>query len=116
MENWGYRSREVRERISVVVAYDSDFDLVEELLADAASSTDRVLDDPAPAVRIVDFTSAGVQHELRFWIEDPEKGRANVKSIVYRKILDAFRLRRIEMPAPGLTLIEQRVPEEPPVD
>lgn len=104
VENWGYGNTHVRESVTVNVAYDSDLDLVEKLLIDAAASTDRVLKDPAPGVRIVDLAPAGITHELRFWIADPEAGRANVKHVVYRSFLDSFAEHDIRLPSPGVEI------------
>lgn len=102
VENWGFGSHDVRERIVVEVAMDSDLDLVEDLLVRAAASAPRVLTDPAPAVRITDLTPSGIKHELRFWIADPERGRANVKHLVYRDFLRSFAENGIRMPSPGV--------------
>lgn len=73
VENWGYRSKQVREHLAVDVAYDSDLDLVERLLLGAAAATDRVLTEPAPVVRITDLVGTGIRNELRFWITTPRR-------------------------------------------
>lgn len=57
---------------------------------EAATEQERVLTEPAPRVRITGVSDNGVDHELRFWITDPDHGLGNVRSATYRSLLDKF--------------------------
>ncbi|MFB6137698.1 MAG: mechanosensitive ion channel family protein [Halobacteriaceae archaeon] len=57
----------------LTVAYGEDTDEVAALLTGAAAADDRVLDDPAPRVNVVDLSPSGVQVSVRFWIGDPSQ-------------------------------------------
>jgi small-conductance mechanosensitive channel len=84
----------------VAVGYDSDPDQVLALLADAAMRTQRVLADPPPTARLMNFGADGLEFRLFFWIDDPQNGQANVRSDVNLKILRALREASIDIPYP----------------
>jgi small-conductance mechanosensitive channel len=102
VENWSYSSREVRVRMRIPVGYDADLRLVQRLIVDVARANPRVLDDPEPMVWITAFGERAVDHELRFWIDDPESGLGNVQGEVFLAIWDAFKAAGIAIPAPRL--------------
>jgi small-conductance mechanosensitive channel len=84
----------------VAVGYDSDVDLVQELLVDAAIRTQRVLADPPPSCRLAAFGADGLEFRVLFWIDDPQNGQLNVRSDVNLRILKALREAKIEIPFP----------------
>ncbi|MHA7819147.1 MAG: mechanosensitive ion channel family protein [Erythrobacter sp.] len=98
--NWSYSSRDVRVKAPVGVSYDSDLELVRDLLYKAVEDTDRVLKRPKPRVNIMEFGDNSVNFELRFWIQDPEEGIANIRSDVYMRIWQLFKDHDIEIPFP----------------
>lgn len=98
--NWSYSSRDVRVKAPVGVSYDSDLELVTELLYRAADETPRVLRRPKPRVNVMEFGDNSVNFELRFWIEDPEEGLANIRSDVYMRIWRLFKENEVEIPFP----------------
>jgi small-conductance mechanosensitive channel len=98
--NWSYSSKDVRVKAPVGVSYDSDLDLVSELLYKAAEDTPRVLERPSPRVNLMGFGDNSVDFELRFWIRDPEEGIANIRSDVYLRIWRLFKENEIEIPYP----------------
>ncbi len=98
--NWSYSSREVRVRAPVGVSYDSDLDLVTELLYKAVDDTERVLKHPKPRVNLMGFGDNSVDFELRFWIQDPEQGLANIRSNVYMRVWQLFKQNDVEIPFP----------------
>jgi small-conductance mechanosensitive channel len=85
---------------SVSVGYDSDVDLVQELLVDAAIRTQRVLADPPPSCRLAAFGADGLEFRVLFWIDDPQNGQLNVRSDVNLRILKALREAKIDIPYP----------------
>ena len=56
------------------------------LLRGRAAAIARVLHDPAPVSRLMQFGDSGIDLELRFWIADPQEGVNNVRSDVNRAI------------------------------
>ena len=98
--NWSFSTTLLRIKIRVGVAYDSDVHKVMELMTAAARSIDRVLDDPQPACRLINFGDSSIDMELRIWIRDPENGVTNVSSAVRVAIWDAFKANGIGIPFP----------------
>ncbi len=98
--NWSYSSRDVRVKAPVGVSYDSDLDLVTELLYKAVDDTPRILKSPKPRVNIMAFGDSSVDFEVRFWITDPEAGMANIRSDVYARIWRLFHENGIQIPFP----------------
>ncbi|MFU7527750.1 mechanosensitive ion channel family protein [Qipengyuania sp. ASV99] len=98
--NWSYSSRDVRVKAPVGVSYDSDLELVTRLLYQSVADTKRVLKNPKPRVNIMEFGDNSVNFEVRFWIQDPEGGIANIRSDVYMRIWQLFKEHEIEIPFP----------------
>ena len=100
VENWSYTDRNVRVRIPVRVAYDCDLKLAQELMAQAAKDSPRVLDTPQTNVRLTAFGDNGVEHEILVWISDPEDGVGNVRSDVLNRLWFLFKDGGIKIPFP----------------
>lgn len=98
--NWSYSSKDVRVKAPVGVSYDSDLDLVTKLLYQAVDETDRILARPPPRVNIMEFGDNSVNFEIRFWIQDPEGGLANIRSDVYMRVWQLFKEHDVEIPFP----------------
>lgn len=100
VENWSYTDRNVRVRIPVSVAYDSDLPLAQELMLRAAAESPRVLDSPKSNVWLTKFGDSGIEHELLVWINDPESGVGNVRSDVLNRLWVLFKDHGIIVPYP----------------
>jgi small-conductance mechanosensitive channel len=98
--NWSFSNRRVRRRLKTGISYDSDVELAMSLCIEAALETERVLQDPRPNCLLVGFGDSSVDLELRFWIEDPEQGVANVSSLVLLAVWHKFKEKGIEIPFP----------------
>jgi small-conductance mechanosensitive channel len=98
--NWRYSDRNVRLKIPVSISYDNDPEQAMQILLDCASANARVLADPAPAARLMNFGDSGIALELRVWIQDPEAGLANVQSDINVAIWRAFKAAGIVIPYP----------------
>lgn len=107
VENLSLADPKVWQSTNVSVGYDSDVDLVSRLLLEAASSHDRVLVDPAPAVVLMAFGADGLEFRLGYWIGDPEKGSDNLRSLINLDILRLLREHKIDIPFPQ-RVIHQR--------
>ena len=95
-----YADKQLRLAVKVSVAYSTAIEPVLELLAEIASRHPRVLKEPPPNAIVTALGDNGIELELGFWIEDPEKGRQNLCSEISVAILSDFRTRRIEIPYP----------------
>lgn len=98
--NWSYTDRNVRLKIPVSISYDNDPEQALALLMQAAAANPRVLADPAPATRLMNFGDNGIELELRVWIQDPEAGLAIVRSDINLAIWRAFKDAGIVIPYP----------------
>ena len=100
VENWSYSSRDVRVRMRVPVAYDCDLRAAQAIMVDVAKANPRILADPEPVVWITAFGERAVEHELRYWISDPEAGLGNIQGEVFLGIWDRFKDAGIRIPYP----------------
>ncbi|MBO6813873.1 MAG: mechanosensitive ion channel [Rhizobiaceae bacterium] len=111
--NWTHTNKAVRRKLPVGVSYDTDVERAIELCIEAAAATSRVLKVPGPVCLVRGFGDSSVDLELRFWINDPEGGVANVSSLVYLEIWRRFQAENIEIPFPQRDLnIRSSVPFE----
>jgi small-conductance mechanosensitive channel len=56
--------------------------------------------DPAPHALVLALADSGIELEVGFWIDDPEKGRQNLNSEIIVWILGEFAARGIQIPFP----------------
>ena len=98
--NWSYTDSNVRMKIPVQVSYSDDPEQGMALMLEVARKTKRVLQDPEPACRLIEFGDNGITLELRVWINDPQNGTANVRSDVNVGIWRAFKTAGITIPFP----------------
>jgi small-conductance mechanosensitive channel len=98
--NWSNSDNQIRIRAPIGVSYKADIHKARQLCVEAACATNRVLKEPAPLCHLVGFGDSAVDLELRFWINDPRAGLANVKSDVLLKVWDKFKAEGIEIPYP----------------
>ena len=92
--NWSYSDRKVRLKLPVRISYRDDPELALQLLLHAVEGNPRVLQEPAPVPRLMQFSDHGMDLELRFWIADPQNGVNNVRSEVNRAHLAPVPRRR----------------------
>ena len=100
VENWSYSQDLLRLRKLVGIHYKSDLHKARALCLEAADEIPRILKDPKPACLVKDFGESSVDLEMRFWINDPMNGRANVTSDLLTLIWDKFHDNGIEIPYP----------------
>lgn len=100
VENWSYSNNLIRLRTPIGISYGSDVRKAMALCLAAAAATGRVLKHPEPVCLLTGFGDSSVDLELRFWINDPASGTANVRSAVLLNVWDRFREHGIEIPFP----------------
>ncbi len=98
--NWSYSNDLVRLKVPFGIGYQSDVHLAIRLALEAAASVPRVLETPKPVCFLTGFGDSSVDLELRFWVNDPREGTANVQSAVRLKLWDAYHEAGIEFPFP----------------
>jgi len=98
--NWKYSGNEVRFKIPVRVAYGSDAAKVEAALLAIAAEDEDVLEQPAPAVRLLEFGDNGVHFELRAWSRSLLNRKRALISKLNVAIYQRFRSEGIEFPFP----------------
>ncbi|MEO1434429.1 MAG: mechanosensitive ion channel domain-containing protein [Bacteroidota bacterium] len=97
--NWDHRTKEMRFFVPLGVEYGTDPDLVKKMLLEVAEAHPKVMKDPPPAVRFINFNNFSLDFELWFWslelmaIED-------VKSDLNFAIEKAIKKYGIEIPFP----------------
>lgn len=100
LTNWSHTAKPIRRRVPVGVAYSADIPLAQRLCVEAAGEVLRVLAHPEPRCLMRGFGDSAIDLELRFWINDPENGVANVTSDVLLLIWEKFQAHGIEVPFP----------------
>lgn len=98
--NWSHSDRKVRFRIPVQVAYGTDVRRAARILEDVARADPDVLEDPAPAVRLLEFGESGINLELRAWSTSLIHRKGLLVSNLNFAICDAFREHGVEIPFP----------------
>lgn len=114
VENWSYSNRDVRVRMRVPVAYESDLRLAQRLMIETAKDNPRILTEPEPVVWITAFGERAVEHELRYWISDPEAGLGNIQGEVFLAVWDRFQEAGIRIPYPRQDIWVTRAPDSDP--
>ena len=114
VENWSYSSPNVRIHIPVGVSYDSDLELAQRLMIEAAMQPARVLKSPKPVVWLRAFGESSVDHEVLVWIADPEGGVGNVQSEVLNRLWVLFKENGIEIPFAQRDIRIKEWPGPPP--
>jgi small-conductance mechanosensitive channel len=110
IENLSLADPRILLSIEVGVGYDSDVDLVQKILVDAALAAPRVLRDPGPAAQLARFGANALEFSLSFWIADPSNGQGNVRSEINLRVLQEFRKAGIDIPYPQQVVHEPKGP------
>lgn len=111
VENWSYASPEVRVRMQIPVPYECDLRQAQAIIVKAATDNVRILAHPEPMVWITAFGPRAVEHELRYWIADPEAGLGNIQGAVFMEIWDRFKEAGIIIPYPRHDIHMMKTPE-----
>ena len=98
--NWSYSDNKVRLRIPVQISYDDDPEQAMEIMVKSAFANARVLTDPEPVCRLMEFADSGISLELRVWLSDPEEGVGNIRSDINLAIWRGFNEAGITIPYP----------------
>lgn len=98
--NWTYSDRHIQIKLPAQISYDNDPQQAMALMEEAARKCPRVLTDPAPVARLLEFADNGIQLELRIWLPDPEEGVGDARTEINLNIWHAFKQHNIGIPYP----------------
>ncbi|MGL6039898.1 MAG: mechanosensitive ion channel family protein [Deefgea sp.] len=98
--NNSYYERAIWIGLPIQISYSSDLEMVMSLLPTVTIGNERIMQDPAPGVMILAFADNGINLTLGFWLKDPENGQGALRSDLYLKIWQLFKLHGIEIPYP----------------
>jgi len=114
--NWSYSNPNVRLKIPVSISYGDNPEQALGLLNEAANNCNRVLTDPQPVARLMEFGDNGIELELRIWINDPQNGISNVRSDLNLAIWRSFKHAGITIPFPQRDVYVKTLPPQSKVD
>ena len=98
--NWSHTNDQVRLDVKFGVSYASDPHAVRRIALAAIEGMPRILSVPAASCHLINFGDSSLDFILRFWISDPVKGMARIRSDVRFALWDAFKREGIEIPFP----------------
>lgn len=97
--NWSQTKARARFHVVVGVAYGSDTSLVKKILLEVADKHGKVLKNPKPIVRFLDFGSSSLDFDLLFYVSDFQRVE-DIRSDLRFLIDSSFRSHGIEIPFP----------------
>ena len=98
--NWTANDRQVRISLRVGVSYNSDPNVVREVLLGIAARHADVLVEPGPEVIFSELGESSLNFELRIWTIQQVQTPHRLQSDLYFAIFETFRKEGIEMPFP----------------
>jgi small-conductance mechanosensitive channel len=98
--NWTYSNSNGRVDIELGVSYNSDLELVQKIMLEAAKAHPRCIAEPEPECFLREFGDSSVTFLLMFWVNDVYEGRYQPRSEVMLEIWKKFKEERVEIPFP----------------
>jgi len=98
--NWSYPTKSVRFNIPVGVSYDSDPEMIKQLLVEIAGSHPGVLQSQPPDVLFDSFGENTLNFILRVWTEQYLTKPGVLRSELYYEISKKFKEKGIQIPFP----------------
>lgn len=108
--NLSFGGAPLRLFVTVGVAYGTDLAKAKQLLAEAATSLDGVLAEPAPIVRMVGFGDSSIDFEVQAFTHD-FSARLDMQSDLHLRIEESLRQKGIEIPFPQRDFHVRSVPD-----
>ena len=99
VKNWTHKDRTGRIIITLGVSYNSDPQVVEDLLLELALENDLILNNPAPTVLFADFGDSALIFNMRFFIRnvsDMPITASKIRQAIWKKL----KQNNIEIPFP----------------
>lgn len=96
--NWTYSNKRGRAEICIGVSYDSNLELAQKLMLEAANEHPRTSKYPEPSCFLNKFGELAVEFLMYFWVDDVTEGRLQPRSEVMFSIWDKFHANGIKIP------------------
>ncbi|WP_283150739.1 mechanosensitive ion channel family protein [Silvimonas soli] len=103
--NQSYTDKKIWTKLAFTVGYESDMDLVLQLLVQATEGLERVVQDPKPFPYLDSFGDSAVNVSVGFWIKDPENGQGSLKSEINLRVWHLFKRHGINIPFNRLDVV-----------
>ncbi len=97
--NYTANSSDIRVRVNIGVAYNTDIPKAKQTIIGVANSAEWVKKEPAPVVVVRNFGESAIDLQLRVWISNARK-RMDTISYITDNVKDAFDKNGIEIPYP----------------
>ena len=97
--NWTHNGKMVRKTILINVAYNTDLDLVTDIVMQVVKNNPDVLSYPEPSFLFTNFGDSSLDFELRIWVADLNNA-AGIMAKLRLAINNAFKEKGIEIPFP----------------
>ncbi|MCF8069958.1 MAG: mechanosensitive ion channel family protein [Desulfobacterales bacterium] len=102
--NYTIISNQIRVRVNIGVAYDTDIDKAKEIIIGVAETAEWISTDPPPKVVVRNFGESSVDLQLRVWIKNARK-RMDTISHITDNVKSAFDKSGIEIPYPKRDIV-----------
>jgi len=87
------------------ISYDDDIDEAADIIIEEAEAHEGIMDDPAPAVRLVELGDSSVGLQARIWIDDPSRSDfVKIRGEYVQAVKEHFDREDITIPFPNRTL------------
>jgi small-conductance mechanosensitive channel len=96
--NHSFTDRKVCITVSLQITYSSSLDKAMAIMINAARAHDSIISDPAPVVKLVQFTDSGLLLELSAWIDNPALSQSVLCSDLNLVIWRDFKRAGFEIP------------------
>ncbi|HAW45178.1 MAG TPA: hypothetical protein DCW60_02350 [Sutterella sp.] len=97
-KNLSYTETSTVQSIVFTVAYGADVNAAIDIAIEAVGSQAGLLPDKKPSAYVSALGDDGVDITVWFWVAEPQKGTARIRSGAYRAALDAFKAKGIDIP------------------
>ena len=99
--NWTRDDPRQRYEVEFSVAYDTDIEVIPDMIAEAVSKHPQVLDDPEPVdVELRGFGDSGINFAVEFWADGIDDGKNKFSSDVLFIVWRALKANEISIPFP----------------
>ena len=91
----------VRRRIVVTADYSEKPEKIKDIMLNAISGVEEIVDDPAPYVWITDFPNYAMEYTLFYFIKDTQKSQM-IDAMVREAVNNEFTANGIDLSTPNL--------------
>lgn len=104
LKNYDKR-KTLRLKFTFRIGFEDDIDRAREIILAEANATEGVLDDPAPAVKLMEVNEASFDLQGRIWITDPGKSDfLGIRGRFVQSVVERFEREGITIPYPHRTI------------